>query len=125
MKYSKQREQILRYLKSVKTHPTAEDIYKEVRKISPNISLGTIYRNLEFLSNSGNINRIKIAGDKDRFDYDTSHHYHAKCIKCGNIEDIFVDYLEDIDEKISSISNIKILSHDIIFNTICNNCNKV
>lgn len=125
MKYSRQREQILSYLKSVKTHPTAEDIYKEVRKISPNISLGTIYRNLEFLSSNGNINRIKIAGDKDRFDYDISHHYHAKCIKCGNIEDIHIDYLVDIDEKISNISDLKVLSHDIIFNTICKNCSKI
>ena len=125
MKYSKQREQILDYLKSVKTHPTAETIYNEVRKVNPKISLGTVYRNLEFLSDIGNINRIKTSDKKDRFDYDTAHHYHAKCIKCGSIIDIYVDYLDEIDKKVSSISDFEILSHDIMFNTICKNCKNI
>ncbi|MDO4283552.1 MAG: transcriptional repressor [Clostridia bacterium] len=124
MKYSRQREQILEFVKSVRTHPTAETVYQEVRKKNPKISLGTVYRNLVFLSEQGDINRIKIADGKDRFDYDTSHHYHAICTKCGKITDAKIDYLGDIDKKVSQVLDLEILSHDIIFNTICKDCNK-
>lgn len=124
MKYSRQREQILEYVKSVKTHPTAETVYNEVRKKNPKISLGTVYRNLVFLAEQGNINRIRIADGKDRFDFDTSHHYHAICIKCKKVIDVYIDYLDDIDLKVSDITNLKVLSHDVIFYTICEECNK-
>lgn len=124
MKYSRQREQILEFVKSVRTHPTAETVYNEVRKKNPKISLGTVYRNLEFLSEQGNINRIKIANGKDRFDFDISHHYHAVCTKCNKVIDVHVDYLKDVDEKVENTMNLTILSHDIIFNTICKDCDK-
>ncbi len=125
MKYSKQREVILEYLKSVSNHPTAEMVYNDIRENNPNISLGTVYRNLNKLSQCGMITRLKFANDKDRFDGETGHHYHGICTKCGNIEDIFVDYFFDIDKKIESKnSTLKVISHDIIFNIICSNCNK-
>lgn len=124
MKFSKQREEILEYLRSVKTHPTAEEVYSEVRKIDNNISLGTVYRNLDRLSKENLILRIEIANGKDRFDGDTSTHYHAVCKECGRIVDIFIDYFEEIDKIVEKNIDCKVLSHNIIFNTICKNCNK-
>ena len=123
MKFSKQRQEILEYLRSVKTHPTAEEVYSEVRKKDKNISLGTVYRNLDRLSKENLILRIEIANGKDRFDGDISSRYHAVCKKCG-IVDIFVDYFHDIDKMVEQEINCKVLSHNIIFNTICKNCNK-
>lgn len=126
MKYSKQREIILEYLRSVKTHPTAETIYEEVRKKDKKISLGTVYRNLDKLSDMGLIQRIKMANEKDRFDGDVSLHYHGKCIKCNNVIDIFLKENIDlsIDEHVKNETNINVVSHDIIFNVICPNCDK-
>ncbi len=126
MKYSKQREIILEYLRSVKTHPTAETIYEEVRKKDKKISLGTVYRNLDKLSDMGLIQRIKMANQKDRFDGDVSCHYHGKCIKCNNVIDIFLKENIDlsIDEHVKNETNINVVSHDIIFNVICPNCDK-
>ena len=117
MNYSKQRELILEYLKSVDTHPTAEMVYNALRKECPNISLGTVYRNLEKLYSNGDI-------PKERFDGNIEKHYHGVCKKCGCIEDIFVKYDESIDKNISNNYDFKVLSHDIIFNIICSKCSK-
>lgn len=122
MKYSKQREAIQKYLLSVKTHPTAETVYNELRKTSPDISLGTVYRNLDRLSKSGEILRLKGFGEKDRFDANTEHHYHAECIKCAEVTDIFVNYMSNIDNVVKDSFGIDILSHDLKFNIVCPNC---
>ena len=126
MKYSKQREIIIDYLKSVKTHPTAETVYEEVKKEDKKISLGTVYRNLDKLSDMGLIQRIKMANEKDRFDGDVSLHYHGKCIKCNSVIDIFLKENIDlsIDKYVKNETNINVVSHDIIFNVICPNCDK-
>lgn len=124
MRFSKQREEILEYLKSVNTHPTAEDVYFEIRKIDSNISLGTVYRNLDKLTKENLILRIEVANGKDRFDGDISQHYHAICQKCGNIIDIFIDYFSDINKIVEKKIDCKVFSHNIIFNTICQNCYK-
>lgn len=125
MKYSKQRELIRDYVKSVKTHPTAEIVYQELRKEKEDISLGTVYRNLDQLSQAGELLRIKLANTKDRFDGDVSHHYHAICTECGSIEDIFCDYLTEVDHKIASYTDSTIVSHEMIFHTVCKNCKKL
>ncbi|MEG2348836.1 MAG: transcriptional repressor [Clostridia bacterium] len=124
MKYSKQREQILEYIKSVTSHPTAEIVYTQLRKKIPNISLGTVYRNLDRLSEENNVVRIKFSGAKDRFDGNTNHHYHAVCIKCGEVTDIFIDYFSDIDKKVEKYISSKVISHNTIFNIVCSKCNK-
>ena len=81
-----QRQIILNYLKSTKIHPSADTIYHTVRKILPQISLGTVYRNLEFLKNKGKI--IEISGNVKRFDADISDHHHFICEHCDSIYDI-------------------------------------
>ncbi len=122
MNYSRQREQILDYLKSVYKHPTAEEIYKEIKKENVNISLGTVYRNLDILSNNGKIRRIKLANQKDKFDYNTLPHYHALCSVCGALEDVYIDDLEYLNRYVEKCINCDTLSHEIIFNVICSKC---
>ena len=85
--YSRQREAILSVLSNTKNHPTADWIYKETRKIIPNISLGTVYRNLGELRRSGVILSIDVGDGKEHFDYDTSPHLHLTCKECGSIID--------------------------------------
>lgn len=122
MNYSKQCDIILSYVKSVKTHPTAEEVYTHVRKKNNNISLGTVYRNLEKLAEEKIILRIKMANKKDRFDGNISHHYHGICNNCGKIVDIFTDYYYNIDDDVKNKTALYVLSHDIIFNVICKEC---
>ena len=88
MRYSRQRELILAALKAVRNHPTAEDIYHSVAAVEPNISLGTVYRNLNQLADAGEILRIPSANEKDRFDGYPDPHFHFHCSCCGRVYDL-------------------------------------
>ena len=82
MNYSKQREALLRVLRSTRSHPTAYWVYEELRKEIPNISLGTVYRNLAKLAQNGDILKLDIISDKERFDGFTARHAHFVCNEC-------------------------------------------
>lgn len=86
---TKQRSVILEALRSVKTHPTADEIYGLVRKKLPRISLGTVYRNLDVLTSTGEIRILERAGSQKRFDGDLTPHQHVRCETCGTVGDIF------------------------------------
>jgi len=88
MRVTNQRLKILQYLKSVKTHPTAEMVYKTVSKELPNITLATVYRNLNHLAEQGEIHQLEVKSTS-HFDGDMSFHQHCICNKCGKIHDLF------------------------------------
>ncbi len=85
--YSKQREAILKELQGRHDHPTATQIYEGVRKVLPNISLGTVYRNLSALVESGDIITLSVGDGYEHFDGDKALHLHLHCKCCGNIID--------------------------------------
>ena len=87
MRYSRQREALIGLLRSTKSHPDAEWLYTNLRKEYPNISLGTVYRNLRQLSDMGEIIELS-DGATSHFDGDISPHYHMKCTCCKGIYDI-------------------------------------
>lgn len=87
-KFSRQRESIKEYLATTKEHPTADMVYDHIRKIYPNISLGTVYRNLNFLLDQGSIIKISYGDGSDRFDGNVLPHYHFVCRQCSSVEDI-------------------------------------
>ena len=87
MRYSRQREALLTLLRSTKTHPDAEWLYTGLRKEYPNISLGTVYRNLRQLTEVGEILEL-CYGSTSHFDGDISPHYHMICSCCRKIYDI-------------------------------------
>ena len=91
IKYSRQREAILKDLQSRRDHPTADMVYESVRKEYPNISLGTVYRNLAFLTESGQVLKITTPAGADHFDGFISPHNHFICKACGRVEDM--DYI--------------------------------
>jgi len=88
--YSKQREAIITVLRDMKTHPTANAVYERVKEIIPNISLGTVYRNLAALRESGDILAISIGDGFDHFDGDMTPHIHLHCRECKGITDLFM-----------------------------------
>lgn len=124
MKYSKQREEILNEVRSRKDHPTADMVYKSVITRISNISLGTVYRNLNQLVEYGMIRKILVPDDSDRFDFNLNHHQHLYCTVCKKIFDIDSEMLNGIDKIIEKETKHIILSHEIVFTGICENCNR-
>jgi len=85
---TRQRLMILEELVSSHDHPTADEVYERVRARIPNISLGTVYRNLDKLAGAGIIRKLDYPGSRMRFDGDVHCHQHIRCISCGRIMDI-------------------------------------
>lgn len=104
-------------------HASADEIYDAIIKEHPNISRGTIYRNLNRLSESGDIRRIDTPGGADRFDHRCQPHYHTRCVKCGQVFDVDMEYITELERSIKDTHGFKFTSHDIIFKGICSNCN--
>ena len=98
LKYSRQREVIKDFLCTRKDHPTADVVYMNVRQKYPNISLGTVYRNLTLLSEIGEIRRLRVGDGVDHFDADTSLHHHFICSHCGRIIDLKMENIDYIQE---------------------------
>ena len=122
LKHSRQREMIKSFLMTRKDHPTADMVYMNVRQQNPNISLGTVYRNLTLLADIGEIQRLRVGDGVDHFDADTSLHYHFVCTKCGCVEDLDMDSIEEINEAASARFDGQIDGHVTYFYGTCGNC---
>ena len=121
--YSRQREAILNVLRSTDTHPTANWIYNKVREVIPNISLGTVYRNLSALSQSGDILSINVGDGFEHFDGDTKPHLHLHCRTCDCITDAWLDDdpLSEIVTKYNFMPEISVY----VVSGICEKCKKI
>lgn len=124
LKHSRQRDAMLNILKNTKSHPSAECLYGELKKEFPNISLATIYRNLNLLLSTGQIVRLDIGSGAEHFDADCSNHYHFVCRQCGAITDILLPLSENLENLAQENNCVEIDSHQLIFYGICENCKK-
>ncbi|MCI8639536.1 MAG: transcriptional repressor [Coprococcus sp.] len=122
LKYSRQREAIKDYLVSTTAHPTADTVYIHVRKEFPNISLGTIYRNLNLLADLGDVNKIITPDGSVRFDAYTKPHCHFCCKSCGKVIDMNPNHIEQIRQLASKDFDGKIEAYSILFTGLCNEC---
>ncbi|MGI6037568.1 MAG: Fur family transcriptional regulator [Limnochordia bacterium] len=112
---------ILKVLRSTDTHPTADWIYQQVRESLPNISLGTVYRNLRTLVENGEILELSYGSTFSRFDGNPENHYHFTCEKCGNVYDLDLPVRKELDEAVEKLG-MKVQSHRLEFYGICHNC---
>ncbi|MGB3209568.1 MAG: transcriptional repressor [Desulforhopalus sp.] len=122
MRLTTQRQIILEELGKVTSHPTANEVYDMVRRRLPRIGLGTVYRNLELMADSGIILKLEVGGTQKRFDATVEPHYHIRCSSCGKVNDIDIAVQEQINQVAEEASNYKILGHHIEFTGICGNC---
>lgn len=122
LKYSRQRQVIKDFLMNRKDHPTADVVYMNVRQEYPNISLGTVYRNLTLLADMGEIQRLRLGDGVDHFDADTSRHYHFVCSECGSVTDLKMDNIDNIIDIASMNFDGEIQGHVTYFYGICGNC---
>lgn len=122
LKYSRQRESIKASLMERKDHPTADAIYTSIREDFPNISLGTVYRNLNLLVDLGEIQRLSCGDGTDHFDYDTSPHYHYVCKQCGNIVDLPMETAGTLEEEAKKHVDGTVEEHCVFFYGTCGEC---
>ena len=122
VKYSRQRESIKAYLMTRRDHPTADDVYTAIRRDFPNISLGTVYRNLSLLASMGEITRLSCGDGVDHFDYNTEPHYHFICKNCGCVQDIPMEFLRSIDDLAAKFFDGEIVGHSTVFYGTCSQC---
>ena len=119
---TRQRAVILEELRKTATHPTADELYSIVRRRLPRISLGTVYRNLDFLADSGEIRRLETASSIKRFDGDMSPHQHVRCVFCGHIGDVMETSAAPSVEGMRVEGFAHILNSRVEYDGICEAC---
>lgn len=112
---------VLQAVQSRCDHPTAEQICEDVHAVDPKISHGTVYRNLNRLSEDGAISHVRVPG-ADRYDLRTDFHYHMFCVKCKKVADVPHSYKPNLDEEMMRQSGYQIIRHRLIFEGICPEC---
>ena len=121
---TRQRSVILEELRKLASHPTAAGLYEIVRRRLPNISLGTVYRNLELLARLGLIRKLEIGGRQARFDGNADSHFHVQCVRCGRVDDIHAPPLDLLGGESNDFSGYQILGYTLQFHGICQRCGK-
>lgn len=124
LKYSRQREAIKSYLQGREDHPTADMVYAGIRGEFPNISLGTVYRNLSLLTDLGEVLKITTDG-ADRFDARVAPHHHFVCRQCKNVTDIMISVEDPARAVNERWDGGEIEECRMLFYGICKNCGKM
>ncbi|KAB2954536.1 transcriptional repressor [Heliorestis acidaminivorans] len=119
---TKQKSLILDLILGTKCHPTADWVYQEARQHIPDISLGTVYRNLNALANQGLIREMNYAGSSSRYDGDVSQHYHFTCQSCGNVFDLPLEAFTMIDNLVEEQEGHSVEAHRLEFYGTCKTC---
>ncbi len=122
LKHSRQREAIKENLKGRTDHPTADMIYSDIRMIYPNVSLGTIYRNLALLSAQGEIMKINCEEGILRYDGNPKPHGHFICKSCGNISDFEFEHADKLKSQISKRLEASVDECVLTFYGLCKHC---
>ncbi|WP_312814361.1 transcriptional repressor [Sedimentibacter sp.] len=121
LRNTKQRQTVLNAVLGRKDHPTADQLYLDLRTKNPKISRGTVYRNLNILAESSEIKHLKTAG-ADRFDWRTEPHDHIMCTNCGALCDSPLPYKAELDNLIEEYTGFKINFHRTVFEGLCPDC---
>ena len=117
-----QKALILRAVCELKRHLTADEVYEFVKRDHPSIGKGTVYRNLAILTEEGAIRKVEVPYGSDRFDFTLKNHYHVRCVKCGEVFDVDMDEIPDLQKKIHDTHGMEFLTYDIFFKGICPEC---
>jgi Fur family ferric uptake transcriptional regulator len=122
VRLTKQRKILLEELSKLGNHPTACELFEKVRTRIPRIGMGSIYRNLDVLSDQGVILKLEVSGTQKRFDAVTEPHYHIRCSKCSRVDDITLQLSKGVLEEIAQKSAYRIYRHTVEVNGECPDC---
>ncbi len=120
-----QREVILSELGKSRSHPTADELYERVKKKLPRISLATVYRNLEILSEAGLIRKLEVSGRQKRFDWDTRQHDHIYCVHCHRVDNIDLENKKQLNLPTRESKGYEVTGCRIEFFGLCPRCKKI
>ena len=120
---TKQRQAILEVLRGTDAHPDADWVYREVKKVLPHVSLGTVYRSLEVLRDAGLIASLEV-GPRRRYDGNTSEHQHIFCTACGRVVDVHLppSLLRELEQQAASEADFAVTGHRVEFFGLCPRC---
>lgn len=124
LRMTNQREIILRELRRCKKHLTADELYDMVKKDMPRISLATVYRNLEILSEAGLIGKLEISGRQKRFDYKVEDHDHIYCVVCHRVDNLNIERSEIDAKGLGAIKGYTITGYRLEALGVCQECQK-
>ena len=124
LKATAQRIEISRILNESRTHPSAEEVYRQVKKKFPTISPATVYKTMRVLKKSGKVRELPFYDKKARFDGNMQPHIHLICLKCERIEDVIDQKVKDFIQHFSGKLSFKIEGQRIDFYGICRNCQR-
>lgn len=119
-KHSKKRDAILECVRSAKTHPSAEWVYSQLKPKIPDLSLGTVYRNLALFKQEGIIGSMGVVDGMERFEGNTLPHTHFICSHCSAVID--VDGIDPPDELCQKVGCGSVRECVLTFTGICNQC---
>ena len=122
-RYSKKRAAILSAIRGTDCHPSAEWVYQTLKPSHPDLSLGTVYRNLVFFQERGDIRSVGVVRGQERFDGITTPHSHFICRHCGAVMDLRRTELSDrIDRDVSEQYGLMVDRHELTFHGLCPTC---
>ena len=119
-----QRALVLEAVNTLQSHATADEIYEAIAKEHPTVSKATVYRNLNLLSQMGEIRKMEMPSGPDRFDHRCHDHCHVRCEKCGRVFDVDMDYVSGLEKGIRDAHGFAFTGYDILFRGICPECRK-
>lgn len=120
-----QRYAILEYLALEGNHPTANDVYEHLKDDFPNMSVATVYNNLNFFKKAGIVTELPFADGSSRFDLTETRHYHAICANCGKVEDFDYPSFEEAERVAEKQTSFKVDSHSFKVTGLCSECQKL
>jgi Fur family transcriptional regulator, peroxide stress response regulator len=121
-KRSRQRERIYSLLCNTDTHPTANWIYDELKKDFNNLSMGTVYRNINILIDQKKVQRLEAGSSFDRFDGNVETHYHFICEVCGKIDDLPLEVCSELNTLVNAKTDFLVEKHRLDFYGFCSSC---
>lgn len=123
IRYSKKREAILDAIRSTKCHPSADWVFQTLKPTHPDLSLGTVYRNLDFFRQHGTIVSVGVVHGQERFDATTTPHTHFICNCCGSVLDL--DAIQPdagMDQAVANQYGLAVERHELTFHGLCQTC---
>ena len=123
-RFSRQRQMVLDVVKNRTKHPTADKVYEILKKDHPEISLGTVYRNLNLLSEMGEISRVETRSVKDHFDGNQHPHAHFVCRKCGGVVDLNLDISQLLQSAKGVEGSFQVEDCKVLVQGVCEDCLK-
>jgi len=124
LRMTNQREIILRELKKSRQHLSADELYDKVKKYMPRISLATVYRNLEILSEAGLIGKLEISGRQKRFDYEVIEHDHIYCAVCHRVDNLDIKRQGLHVREMNAVKGYSVTGYRLEIMGICPACQK-